>query len=639
MALTIEDVLNAIRPVILLIKERNSGRRKQRKAVKKILGINDDGYERPEYPEYWEGYGIAAEWVDQIRPHAQIGYFPERLFAKRAPNEKPEETHYIKENYQQITLDVFKDYVEVNGRATHSNNWNIEYAQDEEQYISQQLTLQDFIENKIPIHNSLENFTFQFLPPLKYMDGMGVVVIKPEYLPTEEINGELVISQTQLIDPFPRFFHTTKVIHYSDELAVIEWDEYSDVTVGDITKREGIVYYAFTKDVIYRIYQVGKKEDFEFVSEVFWQHNIGMVAVKRVDGVAVQINETILQMSPFMYSVPTLNDILIDSCMLRGIKAMCTYPYRIMVGDPCDFQTKVDGEIIPCIDGYLNIHGERRICTQCNGKGMKDRVSPYGTLLIKKDGNTERGDGIDPTKAMYYAAPSTETPKFIREEVEHGFTKAYNSLHIQRSESNNNTGAKEVTATEDLGRQKALIASITTNTMQLFDLFEWEVEVIGKMRYAERFKKPKITRPSNLDVFVESDDLKKINDAIKAQQPPFVIQTLIFNYLRKLYYNDLESRLVFDLIVMTDRLLIQSSDDINSGLQRGNVESWEKILHDSAITFINQLRFENPDFLQLDPKIQVEALIKKAKDKAAEAAIVTGAVPTGAQRINSILQG
>jgi hypothetical protein len=70
---------------------------------------------------------------------------------------------------------------------------------------------------------------------------------------------------------------------------------------------------------------------------------------------------------------------------------------------------------------------------------------------------------------------------------------------------------KEVTATENLSDQKALIASISTNTNQLFDIYEWLVIVHGKMRYMDRFKMPRITRPTNYDIFVESSNIMIIN--------------------------------------------------------------------------------------------------------------------------------
>jgi len=595
----------------------------------------DEKWKPPVYPDYYDGYALAADYYDQIRPHAEKGFFPESLFAKRAPNETPSETEYIRENFQQITLSVFKDYVDTNGRATHRNNWSIKF--DESSQYKNELSLEYYL-NHLPEWGSLEYFNFKFLPPNKYQDAEGVVVIMPQYIPTEDVNGEVIISQTELISPVPRFYHCTSVVHKSEDLYILKSDEKSDVLYYDKPEKMGLVFYAFTENVIYRIYQTGKLIDFEFAIEIFWQHDTGIVPVKTVGGLSTQIDNLTIQMSPFMYAVDTLNDVLIDASMLRGIKAMTCYPFRIMVGDPCDFEIKVDGEPLNCSGfGYHVINNNRVTCPSCHGKGMKDRVSPYGTLLIKREGNVESGDGIDPTKAMYYAAPTAEMPKLIREEIEYGFRKTYDTLHMKRMETGA-TGGTQKTATEDLSDQKALMASIEANTRQLFSLFKWEIEVIGKQRYGEAFTAPSITEPVRYDLFIESDDLKKISDSIAAGQPAFVIQTLIYNYLQKLYYNDEQSKKIFELISTTDNLMVLSSDEINQRLSRNIIASWQVVLHDSAINLVNNLIAENPDFLTQSLTEQREQLIAAAQAQAATVPQGGSTALTAAQdRIKSII--
>lgn len=589
----------------------------------------------PVYPDYYDGYALAADYYDQIRPHAEKGYFPEMLFLKRAPHETPEETEYIRANYQQVTLSVFKDYVDTNGRATHRNNWSIQFAENT-QY-RDELSLEYYL-NSLPIYGSLEYFTFKFLPPNKYQDAEGVVVIMPDFIPTEEVNGETIISQTELISPVPRFYHCTKVVHKSDELYIIESSEKSDVLYYEKAEKLGLVYYAFTENVIYRIFQVGKLVDFEFAIEVYWEHNTGILPVKVVGGISTQIDDLQIQMSPFMYAIDTLNDVLIDASMIRGVKAMNVYPFRIMVGDPCDFSIKVDGEEINCAGfGYHVINNNRVTCSNCHGTGLKDRVSPYGTLLVKNGTLGQDGDGIDPTKAMYYAAPSTETPKFIREEIEYGLNKTYDTLHMKRMETGA-TGGTPKTATEDLSDQKALMASIEANTMQLFDLFRWEIKVMSKQRYGDAVEQPVITEPVRYDLFIESDDLKKISDAMAAGQPTFVIQTLIYNYLQKLYYNDEQSKKLFELISTTDNLMVLSSNEINQRLSKGIIDNWQVILHDSAINLINNLIAQNPDFLTQPVTAQKEQLIAAAKAQAATVPRGGNTALNAAQdRINSII--
>jgi len=601
-----------------------------------LFNSNEQGHY---LPHYYPGYTLSVEWLQQIRTHAQKGVFPELLFAKQAPNQTPKEAEYVRANFKQTTIQVFKDMVDTYGRAYHENNWSIEFLPDADQYVNTNTTLAEYINQDYPEFGSLDNFVFTFLPPLKLMDAMGVVAVLPYEIPTTEIEGEEVIDPDELIEPFTKFYHTTRVIAYDEEFAIIESEEMSKVEYNNKEVYEGLVYYIFDDEWIYKAIQVGKKVDYRFEIVEWFNHAIGEVPVKRVDGIAIQIDETMMQQSPFLYATDVLDEVLLDSALLRGIKPTCTYPYRVMIGDPCQHQIRVDGEMLTCDGGYHYLmNGHKSICPECNGSGLKDRVSPYGTLLIKPQTSTQAGDNISPDSAIFYAAPSTETPRFLREEVAHNMNQAYEILHLKKT-NNKVQGGEGITATEAASDQKALIAGIKQNCMQLFDMYEWCIDMIGMMRYGENYRKPIVKRPVNYDFYLESDYLAQINEAISAKQPPFVIQSIIYKYLQTLYYPDVQGQKVFNLISQTDRLLTMTLDEINLKLSKGLVDKWEVVLHDSAINFVNELSMANPNFFELDFDLQKQALINKAREVAGAIALTT-ATPFNAQTlVGNIIAG
>jgi len=591
---------------------------KKTKGVKQkmpsIFGMG--GADKYHLPHYYQGYDLSVKWLDQIRTHSQKGVFPDLLFASQAPNQTPKEAEYVRANFKQTTLQVFKDMVDTYGRAYHENNWSIEYPIEADQYVTTGSTLAGYLNSELPEFGSLDNFVFTFLPPLKLMDAMGAVAILPYDIPTIEVDGEQVIDPDELIQPYPKFYHTTRVIVYNNYYAVIESDELSKVDYNGKPVYEGLVYYFFDEQWIYKVVQVGKKVDNEFQIIEWFNHATGIIPVKRVDGIAIQIDEVMLQQSPFLYACDILDEVLLDSALLRGIKPTCTYPYRVMIGDPCQFQIRVDGETLTCDGGYhYQLNGMKTVCNECHGSGLKDRVSPYGTLLIKPQNNTSNGDNISPDKAIFYAAPSTETPRFLREEVAQNMNQAYDILHLKKT-NNKVQGGEGITATEAASDQKALIAGIKQNCMQLFDMYEWCIDVIGTMRYGDNYRRPVIKRPVNYDFYLESDYLAQINEAILAKQPPFVIQSIIYKYLQTLYYPDVHGQQVFNLISQTDRLLTMGMDEINLKLSKGIVDKWEVVLHDSAINFVSELVLENPNFFEQDFETQKEQLIAKARQVA-----------------------
>ena len=590
-------------------------------------------------PDYYNGYRLSVKWLDQIRTHAQKGVFPYELFEKTAPNQTPKEAEYVRANYKQTTLQVFKDMVDTYGRAYHENNWSISYTPDADQYVNTDTTLARYPDSEFPEYGSLDNFVFTFLPPLKLMDAMGVVAVMPYELDTVEIDGEEVLNPDELVEPYTKFYHTTRVLAFDEEYAVIESEERSEVEYNNKMVMEGAVFLIFDDQWIYKAIQVGKKVDNQFEVIEWFNHATDMLPVKRVDGISIQIDEVMMQQSPFLYATDILDEVLLDSALLRGIKPTCTYPYRVMIGDPCQFQIRIDGENLTCDGGFHYRHdGTKTLCPDCNGTGMKDRISPYGTLLIKPQTSTTAGDNISPDSAIFYAAPSTETPRFLREEIAHNMNAAYEMLHLKKT-NNKVQGGEGITATEAASDQKALIAGIKQNCMQLFDMYEWCIDMIGLMRYGENYRKPVIKRPVNYDFYLESDYLAQINEAIAAKQPPFVIQSIIYKYLQTLYYPDVQGQQIFNLISQADRLLTMTLDEINLKLSKGLVDKWEVVLHDSAINLVNQLMMENAAFFEQDFDTQLQQLVAKAKEISGAIALTTPSGFNAQNLVSNIVAG
>lgn len=590
-------------------------RKKQQKRDKPRIGsqfLSNGGDDVHHLPEYYGGYALSVKWLEQIRIHAQKGVYPYALFSKQAPNQTPAEAEYVRANYKQTTIQVFKDMVDTYGRAYHENNWSIQFTPDADQYVNDNTTLQQYLDSSFPEYGSLDNFVFTFLPPLKMMDAMGVVAVMPYEIPVIEKDGEQIIDPDSLVEPYTKFYHTTRVVAYDEEFAVIESEERSIVDYNGKEVHDGMVYLIFDDQWIYKAVQVGKKVDYTFEVMEWFNHATGIVPVKRVDGIAIQIDETMMQQSPFLYATDILDEVLLDSALLRGIKPTCTYPFRVMVGEYCEFSIRDNGEQLVCDNGYhYRADGSKSICPECNGTGAKDRISPYGTLLIKPQKGANNGDTVSPDRAIYYASPSVETPNFLRQEIASGMATAYDILHLKKTD---NKVQGSLTATEVASDQKSLIAGIKQNCIQLFDMYEWCIDVIGLMRYGANYRKPIIKRPVNYDFYLEADYMAQINEAITSKQPPFVIQSIIYKYLQTLYYPDVQGQKVFNLISQADRLLTMTSEEINLKQAKGLVNNWEVVLHDSAINFVNALMMDNPDFFEQDFNLQLEQLINKAKE-------------------------
>jgi len=175
--------------------------------------------------------------------------------------------------------------------------------------------------------------------------------------------------------------------------------------------------------------------------------------------------------------------------------------------------------------------------------------------------------------------------------------------------------------------QKALFSFVKPIADQMFGLWMFIIDAIGKQRYGSAYKEPALVWGNSFDFKTQGEILIEINEAIKAGLPPFVIHTLIHSFLKTFFFSETKTLKVFELISNTDRLLTESNDSIALKIARGTVDKWEEVLHTSAIVFVQELIQENPAFLTLDLIAQKEALIAKAK--AATEAIKSPAPATG----------
>lgn len=603
-------------------------------------GFTVIGFDKTEEYDFYEGYHLAVKWMDQIRPHAQKGYYPAWLIENNSPNMTEAERQYTRMNFRQDTIEVFRDFVDTMGRAYNSNNYRIEYAQEDSQYEKASLTYKEYMTTGLPFYGSIENYQFQYLPPLKMMDGMGVNAVLPGVIPTTlDADGNRIVSPDALLSPYPEFVHCDRVFDYTYEYCVLLAEEHSNVEYQGKTVQEGLVFWYMDKQWYRQIRQIGKKVDYKFEVVDYWEHKLGEIPARRVEGITVKIDNIDMEQSPFLYAVDTLDNILIDSNQLRGVKSTCCYPYRVMLGDPCEATYEHNGERLTCDGGYFYFSsGSSSVCTTCHGTGLKDRITPTGQMLIKAPTSTSQGDQVKPSDAMFYAAPSTDTMTKLREEINYNFVKGYNVLHLKK-DNLKIQGGEEVTATEIVQENKALIGGITLFARQLFGLLKFNMNTIGKLRYDSNFKPPTITEPVNYDFYTIDEYMNLIARVIQSDQPAIVTQNIVRDAASKIFFKDGRSKAIFELISKTDRLFAMSQDQIDRKQAKRLIASWEIVLHDSAMMLIDELLREDDLFFTKDFELQRSTLIERAKTLEASLAPPAVVTPSPLQRAEELIRG
>lgn len=574
-------------------------------------------------PEYYPGYTMAVEYAEHIRDHAIVGRFPGHIFSEASPNQSPREFDYMKKIYKQITLPVHIDYLSTVTRGDNPNNVSVEYQKDDTAYEGKK-SLQEYLEKGIKDYGSLELWRKTVLPSLKSIDGCGVIVIKPYYIPTitqpetADVPEQTFIDPENLLEPIPYYYGCEKVVSCeTDEYYLIELDEKSMVNMGGAKDEPfGKVYEFIDEQNIWRVEQYGKYNDGLFKTSLYFNHAEGELPVTPLMGIPINYEGRILWQSPFLYSCDLLDLAALNHTNLQVSINTCVYPYPVAIGSVCNFEyTDSKGQIDKCNDGLVfdSILGRHIMCPSCEGAGLKDRRSRLGVLLLKPGTTREPGEESFKNKPLEFISPEVHSLEFIEDKIEKDLEKARQILHLHTSNSTVK-GSQDMKVTGMALDSQAMQAFVKTVSDQTFDIYRFTVDRIGWQRYGDAYKKPTIIAPSIFEFLTDQDYMQQVADAVKAQLPPFMIRSIILNYLRAVFYDQKDSLAVYEIVTHADRILTMDSQDVAIALAKSTVAKWEVILHDSSVPLIQKLILEDENYLDLPLQDKIDKLIAKAKE-------------------------
>jgi hypothetical protein len=569
--------------------------------------------------EFWSGYHFAVKQVRDILPHTQRDLFPAHLFENMGPNAKERDKLFAKLNYKAITMPVFIDFLNTIMRAFQDGNWSIKY--EDEEY-------QKYLQEELPLYDSLEVFMKEIFVATKLRDANGIVAIKPyevSYMLDDEgrvrtdNEGNPLIAD-ELIQPYPVYYQSKDIISQLQGVyyAVISGEK-SLVEVQGKQVSEGIVIEIYDDKHIWRINQVGKKDKYEFGQpQIYWQHDLGYIPAIKLKGVPVLLPDSIdkvglMYASHFSYAVDNLDRVITDDATLEIVKKKCAFPYMVAVGQACDFKLNNDA----CSGGkiYDSDANKEVVCPSCNGSGLKNRLSPSGELLINPGTGLDTGDTQLKGDYIKFVAPDTQIFEFLEQQKKDNENRARRIIHIKDVDGKFVYNSDK-TATGSDNDMKAMYAFIQPISDQIFDAYKFFVDTIEDMRYGKTDEHSVIiVAPQSFDLSSSSDYLEQITALSNAGAPPTTIREFMHKFLRSMFYADVESAQILEVIMAADNLMPFNNETIAAKVERGVAEKWQEILHDQAFNLVQEVISEVPNYLSLPMGEQIDLLKAKAQSK------------------------
>lgn len=564
--------------------------------------------------EPWPGYGAAQRERARIMPHVSEGAFPEHLFLARAPNQTEAELKWMCDNFEHTTLPVYLDLENTVGRGLHETNWSL--TVNDEQVLRH-------ITSGIREWGALFSFVKSALLKRKIADPMGVIAFLPRVIETtQDADGNEVVAPDAEIAAEPMVFGSDRVWGFEyDEWYLLRLSESSLISLGNREVREGIVCILVDDERVWRIVQTGKAKDERFDIVADYEHKVGEAPVIHMMGTPSAHHDGLVWTSPYAAAAGLLNVALLTEHQLRASEAKLMFPVRVMVGDPCDFYDKTHG--VRCMDGMISwTVGDKRFdqkCTACGGTGHKNRISPFGELIINSDPNSTKPDNVDATSALAYASPSTDSSRFMREEVEQYVRAARAIMHLDAEKPMD--GGQQQSATQAGLNAKARAAFVKPICDQLFIIFDFGIRCMGRMMRGRDWADYSLRVPVEYDLRTDADFIAAISESAKSGLPTFVTAMLTEEFLASRYADDPQSLENVRALAIADRMAMMDAASVASEISSGRAQPWESLLHFNGGAIL-AMASRAEDFEQLDLLARAERLRTVARERAA----ATGAV-------------
>jgi hypothetical protein len=535
---------------------------------------------------------VSVSMYERIRVHSEHGVFPELLFLNKSPRIQADEFDYLKDNFKGVTLPIFIDFLNTLKRCFYEDS--MEFQKEDDTLVKNKQTLKDYLD-MLPKYGNFSTYIKDLFPKFKTIDAMGLVVIRPRdvQFDTAEDGITRTIANTEMFEPLPYNILSKNIIAFEeDEWYLVLSEEKSEVRYKTKLENKGMIFEYYDKETIKRVVQFGNFVDYTFNLEEFLPHNLGYVPARRCKGIPCIYGDNLVWQSPYLYAVDILDLVLLNATNLMLSIYNCAYPIKIMYGDLCEAPyTDANSTSTICQNGQVfdTVKQANIQCPSCHGSGMKTRLSPTGLLLLKPRSSMSPNDaGFENAKPVEYVSPDPSIMDWLNKKIHEDELRAKRVLHLHTS-SSEVQGKENLLATDMMLDNKAMYAFIRPQSDQIHDMTFFCVDTIGKMRYGTKFVQPKYKKPVSFDLMTESEYLIRISEATKAGAPNFIIYAMMVQYLKSFYSTDTQSAKVTELIIVVDRLLTHTPEDIIVKKNRNLVADWEIYLHDSPVTLTNMI--------------------------------------------------
>lgn len=567
--------------------------------------------------DWYSSYKEQRELCDYISVHAQLNKFPEKMMRSRAPNETDAEMNYRKDNFEPITMPYwYRAVSSINGRIWSEQNHRINISDEE---------IKKYFLEQYPVSGSILQYFKSIVTPYKINDANAVLALKVGELPTvvDEATDETKTDSTAMPEATLQIYGCDKILAFkADHYALFLSDEKSEVDYGRGKEMSGLVFILYDKESIHRIKQVGKKVEWNFISEEIYRHDLGYLPVWKLKGIPKQeikdTQEDLIYYSYFIPAVPLLNKVLKQDSSLDASISKVAFPIRTYYEDECDAPECSGGKIPDTWDEGGSVTKYKN-CPKCGGTGKGGlRFSPMKDHVLRPPKKTITDEEVAlPFPAIAYVSPDSAILTFLDDKVKREIVEAFTFINIDVSNKGDNTGSQ--TGIEVKIDREELFAFLLHFASECFELLEKAMKAIVDVRYGEQKEKVFTIKPPKTFEIYSADELTiELGEAKKAGVPEIAIREMTKDYMTQRFSQQGNLSRIIDVVFKVDGYATKDTTEIAILKSNGLIMLWQAVLHEEIYQFIDQLSEEHDDFFDWELSKQKKELEALARARATE---------------------
>ncbi len=554
-------------------------------------------------------YSEAKEHAEAIEIHSKLGKFPEQLMRAKAPNETEAELKYRKDSFESITVSFWHRAENSLNRIWAEQNYKIEWPEID--------GLKAYFTKDYHIYKSIISYFQSVVTKAKIRDPNSVLAVEFDLPLKRNSNGEIVPDDSVLLEPYASIYDSDDVLMYKEgKLALLCSDEKVVVESGGRKVMEGHVLYLFDDTSIYRIYQVGKKQDRKFEVELYYNHGLGYMPVWKLKGVPEKVCDgNPLYNSYFTGALPHLNKaVKLDSTLDSSISKIA-YPIRTYFEQKCPNSNCKDGKIWGSDPSQ-----PATSCPTCSGRGTVG-FSPLRDHIVEAPSALSDTDKL-PFPGIAYVTPPSEILDFNQKKIEKDIVTAFTFINIDVS---NKTSGPDATATEVKIDRDELHTFLLSISNELYHLLSDFVNTAAKIRYMDTMAEYRIevSPPQNFDLRTAAELTEEISKAKTSGLPAVGFNALNQEWVEQRFNQNGSVVKINKMVAIIDPYSNCSSQEVIQLKTSGIAELWQAILHCEILSYIHDEMSKDAEFLNKSVDEIRTILEQKAKDKAASRQPVT----------------